>query len=112
MWYFFSGLLGTLFRRKKGQHLPVPVFYIIGGGETWCLCDNVYSKTIEMVYTIVGLNAVWNLHETWDHDLVLAYLGTFVFVPTEKAYGKFVECVKLEWSVMGINEYVSELCTV
>ena len=46
--------------------------------------------------TIVGLNAVWKSHETWDHNIVMGYLGSYVFVQTEKASGKFVECANLE----------------
>ena len=39
---------------------------------------------------------MWKSHETWEHDIVIGYLGSYVFVLTEKAYGKFVGCPKLE----------------
>ena len=54
------------------------------------------AKWLNRCITIVGLNDVWKSHKTWDHDIVIGYLGSYVFVPTEKAYGMFVECAKLE----------------
>ena len=54
------------------------------------------ERRLKRCITIVGLNAVWKSHEMWDHDIVLGYLGSYVFVPTEKAYGKCGECAKLE----------------
>ena len=53
-------------------------------------------RQLNRCITIVGFNAVWKSHKTWDHNIVIGYLGSYVFVPTEKAYGKFVECAKLE----------------
>ena len=32
---------------------------------------------------------MWKLHENLEHDIVLAYLGMAVFVPTEKALGTY-----------------------
>ena len=47
-------------------------------------------KRLNRCVTIVGLNGVWKSHETWEHDIVIGYLGSYVFIPTENAYGKFV----------------------
>ena len=51
------------------------------------------ARQLKRCITIVGLNAVWKSHKTWDHDIDLGYLGSYVFIPSEKAYSK---CAKLE----------------
>ena len=47
------------------------------------------AQRLQQCITIVGLNMMWKLHENLDHDIVLAYLGMSVFVPTEKAVGMY-----------------------
>ena len=42
--------------------------------------------------TIVGLNCMWKSHEGWEHDVILAHLGSLVFVSTEKTMGKSMGC--------------------
>ena len=54
------------------------------------------AKRLNRCITIVGLNGVWKSHKTWEHNIVIGYLGSYVFILTEKAYGKFVGCPKLE----------------
>ena len=93
---FISGLLGTLFRWKK-----VNLFQYLSSMSSVGVKPDAYVimfivRWLNRCITIVGLNAVWKLHETWDHDTVIGYLGSYVFIPTEKAYGKFFECAKVE----------------
>ena len=54
------------------------------------------AKWLNRCITIVGLNGVWKSHETWEHNIVICYLGNYVFIPTKKAYSKFVWCPNLE----------------
>ena len=47
------------------------------------------ARRMQQCITIIGLNMMWKSHENLEHDLVLAYLGMAVFVPTEKALGMY-----------------------
>ena len=47
------------------------------------------AQRLQWCITIVGLNMMWKSHENLEHDIVLAYLGMSVFVPTEKALGTY-----------------------
>ena len=44
---------------------------------------------LQQCITIIGLNMMWKSHKNLEHDIVLAYLGMSVFVPTEKALGMY-----------------------
>ena len=43
------------------------------------------ARRMQQCITLVGLNMMWKSHENLEHDIVLAYLGMAVLVPTEKA---------------------------
>ena len=47
------------------------------------------AQRLQQYITIVGLNMMWKLLENLEHDIVFAYLGISVFVPTEKALGMY-----------------------
>ena len=47
------------------------------------------AQGLQQCITIIGLNMMWKSHENLEHDIVLAYLGMSVFVPTEKALGMY-----------------------
>ena len=47
------------------------------------------ARRMQQCITVIGLNMMWKSHENLEHDIVLAYLGMAVFVPTEKALGMY-----------------------
>ena len=47
------------------------------------------TRRMQWCITIIGLNMMWKSPENLEHDIVLAYLGMAVFVPTEKALGMY-----------------------
>ena len=58
------------------------------------------ARRLQRCITIIGLNMMWKLHENLEHDIVLAYLGMAVFVPTEKALGAYT--IKI---LFGVHEF-------
>ena len=42
------------------------------------------ARRMQWCITIIGLNMMWKSHKNLEHNIVLAYLGMAVFVPTEK----------------------------
>ena len=47
------------------------------------------ARRMQQCITIIGLNMMWKSHKNLEHNIVLAYLGMAVFVPTEKALGTY-----------------------
>ena len=47
------------------------------------------TRRMKCCIMIVGLNMMWKSHKNLEHDIVLAYLGMAIFVPTEKALGMY-----------------------
>ena len=58
------------------------------------------ARRLQWCITIIGLNMMWKSHENLEHDIVLAYLGMAVFVPTEKALGTYT--IKI---LFGVHEF-------
>ena len=61
------------------------------------------ARRMERCIMIVGLNMVWKSHKNLEHNIILAYLGMCVFVPTEKALGKLNEMVITE-ILLNVND--------
>ena len=96
MWFVLQEYLEQYLDEKK-----VNLFQYLSSMSSVGVKPDAYiimftAKRLNRCVTIVGLNGVWKLHETWEHDIVIGYLGSYVFIPTEKAYGKFVGCPNSE----------------
>ena len=48
-----------------------------------CYLVLLMAWRLERCITVVGCNGIWKSHEEKDHNLVLGYLGSCVFQPTE-----------------------------
>ena len=55
----------------------------------------ITARRLHQCITIIGINCMWKLHDGWEHDIVLAHLGSLVFVPTEKTMGRLMKCCSI-----------------
>ena len=47
----------------------------------------ITAHRLHQCITIIGINCMWKSHDGWEHDIVLAHLGSLVFVPHRENNG-------------------------